>query len=658
MSYTKDLAIVAELYNHQRQYNTPISILPNDGTFGNLATNAGVDQGGFTQGGVLQFSQRQIIRTIEFYSNSRYLLNQRDELGREKPFYNIVNTICDIEDAAKAFDTKDIQVTADDQHYVQSFLLTKDIYQWMKRVRLELVINKSKQIHTRYGGVLAKKVEKEVNGEKTIYIEFPEWKNVVNDQIDILGGIIIEKHYLNRAQLFEKRDAWNEQKIKEALLESQKNGKEFRRFNIYEMSGMFPRSFYKQVESKGEIIADWENDVDFSYQRYVLAEVSTKNCIPLYWEDDAEQIYKYLPRKAKAGRALGMGVVEENEQSQIWINDTVQKQQRAFEHSARVVVQSASKKLKSSNVLTEVDDGQILEIEDGKPISAVPLIPPGGMAQFDQMIEQWWTQAQRSSSAYDSQAGEKPNSGTAFRTVALNTQQSQSVFNGLQKELGAFWEDIFNEWILPYLSKKLTTEHILNHDFTPDELKEIDKSFAIWTANQNYINKVLGGGVHTQEEYDLDIQQASQQNQGTKATRFLQIPKGYYKGMESKITISIGGSNKDKQQILDSLQNILKAYQANPQLAQDDVATKLFMEIVEQANCGISPVSIMAAINSQAQKQAQQAKNAPQNKVSESISFKDLPPDGQVQMAAQAGLKIAPPQVQQPQPVTQEQNAP
>jgi hypothetical protein len=36
-----------------------------------------------------------------------------------------------------------------------------------------------------------------------------------------------------------------------------------------------------------------------------------------------------------------------------------------------------------------------------------------------------------------------------------------------------------------------------------------------------------------------------------------------------------------------------------------------------------------------------------QQKVSESIGFKDLPPDGQVQMAQQAGIKIAPPQPQQ-----------
>lgn len=38
-----------------------------------------------------------------------------------------------------------------------------------------------------------------------------------------------------------------------------------------------------------------------------------------------------------------------------------------------------------------------------------------------------------------------------------------------------------------------------------------------------------------------------------------------------------------------------------------------------------------------------------ENKVSESISYKDLPPDGQVQMAKQAGIKISPPPPQQQQ---------
>lgn len=52
-------------------------------------------------------------------------------------------------------------------------------------------------------------------------------------------------------------------------------------------------------------------------------------------------------------------------------------------------------------------------------------------------------------------------------------------------------------------------------------------------------------------------------------------------------------------------------------------------------------------LDKQKQQNPQGGKQSEQ-KVSESIGFKDLPPDGQVQMAAQAGIKIAPPAPQQP----------
>ncbi len=43
--------------------------------------------------------------------------------------------MCDVENAAKDIDTKDISVTSDDgEHYTESFLMSKDIYEWMKEV--------------------------------------------------------------------------------------------------------------------------------------------------------------------------------------------------------------------------------------------------------------------------------------------------------------------------------------------------------------------------------------------------------------------------------------------------------------------------------------------------------------------------------------------
>jgi hypothetical protein len=96
--------------------------------------------------------------------------------------------------------------------------------------------------------------------------------------------------------------------------------------------------------------------------------------------------------------------------------------------------------------------------------------------------------------------------------------------------------------------------------------------------------------------------------------------------------------------------------------AQFDEMMQL-LEMMGKAGLPIGPfMDIVLAASSIPQKQefikraqemlGQQGKPPP-TKVSESINYKDLPPEGQVQLAAKAGLQIAPPPPQpQPMPAT------
>ena len=89
------------------------------------------------------------------------------------------------------------------------------------------------------------------------------------------------------------------------------------------------------------------------------------------------------------------------------------------------------------------------------------------------------------------------------------------------------------------------------------------------------------------------------------------------------------------------LVNIMKIYVGNPQLIIDPVLTEIFMKIVEVSGAGISPVKLIGALQARAAEAAKSKETS--SKVSESMSFKDLPPEGKVQMAAKAGIKIQPP---------------
>jgi len=541
----------------------------------------------------LAFSQKKQIRTIEFYNNSRYLNGQKDELGREKPFMQILNAICDVENTAKDLDTKDIQLTSDDaNHYLESWLLSKDIYVWMKDVNFAKTLNDMRDMHTRYGSLLVKKVM--TDGELTL--ELPEWKNLITDQRKIIERPIIETHWMTAIEIADKTE-WESKEILQKLENSHAN----RTVPVYELRGKFSKAMFK--DANGEKYSDADKK-KFSYQLYYIAGLPSEDegnvditaFEVLYSEDDTEKVYKYLARKPKAGRAFGVGVMEEGEEAQVWTNDAILKQYRAMEYTTKVIGQTASKKLKGRNLLTETDDGTILETEDNKPITALNLLPSGGLNQYSLIISQWYAQLEKTTSAYAAQRGDAPPSGTPFRLQATVLQQSSSVFKVLQQEFGIFITEIFEDWVMPYLAKKFTKEHLLSYDFSPEELKEIDSKFSTRHANEIFKDRILSGGDITAEEYQAFMDNADEFIKQTKSQRFVDIPKDFYKNLKVKVTVNITGEQKNKAATLESLNNILVTYASNPELANDPVASQLLMKIIELSGAGISPISITSAI--------------------------------------------------------------
>ena len=561
----------------------------------------------------LPFSQSDTINTIEFYTNSKYLNGQKDELGRDKPFNNILNAICDVENTAKDVDTKDINITSDDSnHYLESWLLSKDIYVWMKEIDFAKILNDMRDMHTRYGSLLVKKViKKDENGKKQLYIEMPEWKNTITDQISIIDGVIVETHWMTPVQISKMKE-WDQEGISE-ILDKFKDASISMRVPVYEIRGEFNKATFKDCDGKKYTDKD---EKEFSYQLYYVAglpsEVNeeTDGFIPLYQEDDTDRVYKYLARKPKAGRGFGYGVIEEGEEAQVWTNDAVLKQHRAMEYTSKVIGQSASKKLKGRNLSMETDDGTILEHEDGKPITAINLLPSGGLSQYGNLINQWYNQLEKTTSAYAAQRGETPPSGTPFRLQATMLQQSASVFKTLQQEMGIFITEIIEDWVLPYLATRLSREHILAYEFSPEELKNIDNKFASKFANKKAVQAVLSDKILTQEDYDGWFEKADEFIKGTKGQRFIQIPDNYYKNLKAKVTVNITGEQRNKAATLESLNNILITYARNPELSKDPVASQLLARIIELSGAGISPINITAAMNEKNKKVAEQEAQA------------------------------------------------
>ena len=177
--------------------------------------------------------------------------------------------------------------------------------------------------------------------------------------------------------------------------------------------------------------------------------------------------------------------------------------------------------------------------------------------------------------------------------------------------MGIFITEIFEDWIMPYLRTKLTKEHILSYDFSPEELKEIDKNFSTRQANEKAKEMILSGKLVTPEEFDAWINGADEFIKQTKGKRFIEIPKNFYKDLQAKVTINVTGEQRNKAATLESLTNILTTVASNPALTQDPVLSQVLMKILELSGAGISPVDISSAISEknkqQEQLQAEQA---------------------------------------------------
>lgn len=569
----------------------------------------------------LLFNQYKIIKMCEYYSNSKYLFGNKDEMNRDKPFYNIVNFRVTIAKTATDLDIKDIQIGSDDpEHYVHSMLLQKEGYEWMKSVDYGQTLNERGQTRAKYGGVLVKRV---FGDDDELNIETVDWRNVATDQVDTLGGAIIETHYMTPQELMKKQGVWDaggDDVLKQAIIASKKvyaKGAKYAlkneqhntdRIVVREVTGRYPASYLAEFNNETEDPDD-EDEYRYTLQHYFFADINNKE-FRFFGEelsDDAFQ-YKYLPWEKMPGRALGRGVIEDSEEAQVWTNDSVVSEKNATDIGGKVLISTTSKKV-GGNIL-ELDNGHIFELENGTELNAANL-EPAAIGEYQNQIDRWKAQADDATSSYDANSGKQPPADTPYSQTALLNQVAAKPFDYRREEAGIFETEIWDEWIIPHLVKKLYKGHILATDFSDEELQVIDGTFSKWRVNAKVLEQIGSGKIVSYEQYQAAIQLDMVTMKGKK--RFLQIPDGFFDDVQAKVTVLTTGEQKNKAAILQSLSTILgevmQTYNAQTNsfaVLENPVMARIFGTILELSGAGISPASLGIGGN-QAQTPAQGA---------------------------------------------------
>lgn len=527
----------------------------------------------------LPYNAKETFKKVVFYTESKYISGQKDRRGKLKPFYNIVNFRVNVATRATDIDTKDIQIVADEPQFMgMSFLLQKEVYNWMKDINFAKTLNEMGSTRAKFGHLLIKNCKNEDN----MTIEVVDWRNVIVDPNDP-DDFIIEKHYMSDNELSEKMGTWDN--IEEVIDFARKA--EDGKAEILEVTGIIPESLSPNGGS----------DYDFKIQKFFIFMKGKKTSI-LYHEFLNEMPYKSLAWEKINGR-LGRGIVEDGFEAQQWVNDSIVKEKEAMELGSKLIFKSTDPNIQN-NILSETDNGAIIKLTQGTDISTVNTIT-NNLPEFQRQREAWDNQLERTTSTFNAITGETMPSATAFRSVAIQNQEATSMFDYRREEMGIFLVEVFTDWVIPYLIKKFNRKHILAAEFTAEELKAIDDSYAKYRANEEAMKTIESGTPVYAEDYAKLVEAEKELLKKNKQIRFLDIPKGFYSNWKPKVTIVTTGEQKNKAVILESLNNVLLTVAQAPQILTDPTLSQIFAKILEVSGSGISPISLRLGQSQQPQ---------------------------------------------------------
>lgn len=569
--------------------------------------------GTIKQGKYVDFSMFETIEVIDAYLNSKHVSGSTDALGREKPFFNIVTAATNIWYRATDLDRKDIRIMPDSITSVPlAFLGTVHLHRWMDKNRFGVFLNQWGRTLARYGSAVVKFVEQEGNLVPSVI----PWNRFISDPIDFDAIPHIEKIYLSESQLKKvaKERGYDMDKVKE-FMEAETTRKTLEGFNqdnqsefieLYEVHGEMSLEDYK--EAKGEKVKDGDDEIYFQQMHVVcFTKVNGEyKDFTLFCGREKKDPYMITHLIKEDGRTLGIGAVEYLFDAQWMQNHSIKQWKDQLDLASKLIFQTADKNFVGRNVLSAIENGDIMVHDDNKPLT---LINNQGhdITNVQAFMSQWKIMTQEITSTPEALRGSTMPSGTAYRQVALLQQEANSLFEVMTENKGLAIEDMMREFVLPHLKSKLNTKEEVMAVLDANAIAEIDAIYipkeAIRRNNKKKLDVIfnapldgtLGDKLAQIPTLDQESNQVKQElgQQGNK--RFFTPEEVSWKEALSdlnweNIRVEVTNESKDKSAVLTTLTTLFQT------LAQTDpTKANVVLNAIMNETGAISPLQLSSS---------------------------------------------------------------
>lgn len=519
------------------------------------------------------------LRRSFLYKNSQF--EEQNENRTLRPFKNIILAILNVQYRTEGFDVKDIELYVNDiKKHFKSFLVRKFHNVWALKNFIDTFIDQLVESYCDYGGVLVRKTSEsrpEVIDLRTL---------AFCNQRNILAYPFAIRHSYSASQL-RKMKKWGDTNYGATMdiegLINLVRKEEKKEIEVFEVHGNMPVEWLKDNTDNSES----EKDVP---QIQVVSFYQDQNKqsvgVTLFKHREPELPFKFLARDEIKDRALGRGGIEELFEPQVWTNWDEVKVTEMLEAASKSLVITDDRTLaaKHPSGLKDMDNLELIEVGEGKTAKIMDTYPRN-LTLFNDSLERWQQHAQLLGSANEL-TGEAPTSGTPFKLYEANLIEAKGTHKYRQGKIATFVDEIYRDWILPYIGKEITKGTKFLSELSADEMQQVMEDIAENVANRTRNEQVLNGEIPEDKELlKQDIQSRFVRGGNRK---FIEILKDEMSDVPLDVMTNIAGKQKNLALLTDKVVGVVRQYLADPRIRQDPGMSKLLNIILESS--GLSPI--------------------------------------------------------------------
>lgn len=532
----------------------------------------------------VEFIQRERINTSFAYLNSKHLSGDKDYMGREKPFKQIIIPVRNVIYRSTDIDRKNITIGADSNvQVIPALMASIYFYQWMKKQNFGQYLNDWGLELSNHNAIISKFVEK---GDELI-CKVMNWDKMIVDPIDFYANPQIEKIDFTPADL--KKQKNYDKKVVEELLDNLTTRKTFEGqdktgnsnyITVYEVHGEFPLSW----------LTDNEEDEDtYTQQTYhVCFEAKDGNSKEyneyiLYKGREKQSPYEIDYLIKQDGVTYPGGVVQELEQSQ-WMVNHYEKLLKDKLDAQKDIYQTADKSYLGKNATNDIENNDVLVHEDQRPLTKINT--ETNIAPLQSAGSGWMAVANLIGGINEAMIS-TPKAGTAWRSLQAQLQEAHSLFELMRENKGLALIKNLTKFVIPFFKKQLDNSDEIIGILEDYQIKQIDAMYLPAEINRRMDRKkkdtVLSGEIYTPEIKITNEQQVTQEVQGELQGNRRSISpseikdktwKEVFKDLEWKVDIDVTGEGKDfegNSETFKSILGFLANLQGRPMTPQEQL---------------------------------------------------------------------------------------